>query len=172
MWVETYFFSGFYVDASIKDKVKRRLGFSFIIRVNVNLVWEALTRLSINIGVLDKMNASTRIPFRWYNYKSGARVVSYNFLLNIREDEVRIGYILPWETESDEYLENIVKPPKADLFLLLGFVFSLHFERIVMKELKQLLKDSNNWAAELVGFYFVDYFIQHRFYELFLTFAL
>lgn len=41
-----------------------------------------------------------------------------------------------------------------------------------MKELKQLLKDSNNWAAELVGFYFVDYFIQLRFYELFLTFAL
>lgn len=89
-------------------------------RVNVNLVWEALTRLSINIRVLDKISVSIRVPFRWYNYKSEARVMSYNFLLNIREDEVRTGYILLWEPESDEYLENILRPPKADLFLLLG----------------------------------------------------
>ena len=40
-----------------------------------------------------------------------------------------------------------------------------------MKELKQLLSDSDNWAPKLVGFYFVDYSTQFRFYELILIFA-
>lgn len=56
----------------------------------------------------------------------------------------------------DGNLENSVRPPKADVFLLLGFIFSLYFERIDMKELKQLLNDSNDWAPERVGFDFVD----------------